>query len=111
MDLEMELAPFGPEWQREQEDRRYGEPTYSLADHHAAWHWQNGRFGCPWDCSLSEPDDDGEPWWPADNAPADEWEAVAAQLFESSEWVAARDHLASTRAFAPDAADPWDPPF
>jgi hypothetical protein len=69
MSLMEDLAPFGPEWAREQEHRMYGEPVYTMADHHSAWHAANGRWSCPWDCADSDPGDpeawgeilDGEP--------------------------------------------------
>lgn len=79
-DLMEDLAPFGPEWQREQNHRMYGEPVWTMADDHSAWHAANGRWGCPWDCADSDPGDPDD-YEPVDiaavaavgQAPGDPW--------------------------------------
>jgi hypothetical protein len=81
-----------------------------LADAHNDWHAVNGwNAGCPLDCAAADMSDGMDGWEsvPAADAPAAEWEAYAAELFEGSEWVA--------REEARMTVDPWGvvglPPF
>ena len=70
-----------------------------IADAHNEWHTVNGwDVCCPLDCGVGEGMEDPTP---GDDAPAAEWEAYAAELFEASEYFARRDGEAD------NAPDPW----